>query len=105
MKQTAGSKQHQRSAVNLALLRVDFEKIGTKVRWVPPARMPVDIMTKSDVAREKRSVVGSSAFWPVGRAGKSKPGRSNVASQRELLGIWNVTHVYQIFIVGSCDTT
>ena len=48
MKQTAGSKQNQRSAINLALLRVDFEKIGTKVRWVPPTRMPVDIMTMSD---------------------------------------------------------
>ena len=95
MKQTAGSKQDRRTSVDLSLLRQSFGVSGTVIRWIPHPRMPVDIMTKSDVAKGNAAMTSllKSGRWRLldehdeveeRKAGKAKPGRSKSASLKEL---------------------
>ena len=95
LSQTAGSKQDRRTSVDLALLRPSFNGSGTTIRWIPHPRMPVDIMTKSDVAKGNAALseLLRSGKWrlldeeneiPERQSGKPKPGRSKGASRREL---------------------
>ncbi|CAK0874751.1 unnamed protein product, partial [Prorocentrum cordatum] len=50
-KLTAGSKSDRRAAIDLAVVRTSMEKIGSAIRWMPHPLMPVDCMTKSDLAK------------------------------------------------------
>ena len=50
-KATAGSRQDRRAAIDLAIIRQSMLKRGSKVRWVPHWRMPVDVLTKADISR------------------------------------------------------
>ena len=95
LKQTAGSKQDRRTAVDLALLLQSFQQAGTAVRWIPRPRMPADIMTKSDVSRgnealtellrhSRRRLLDDETDIGELRGGKPMPGRSTAASRREL---------------------
>ena len=65
------------------------------IRWIPRPRMPVDIMTKSDVARGNEALgeMLRTGRWRLlheateireRREGKAKPGRSRAASRKEL---------------------
>ena len=94
-KPSAGSKQDRRSAIDLALLRQQFGRSGSTVRWVPHPMMPVDMMTKSDVGKGnaaltmllkhgKWKLLEESDEMAARRAGKAKPGRSHQASLKVL---------------------
>eukprot|EP00959_Pyramimonas_sp_CCMP1952_P231529 4839438-Pyramimonas_sp.AAC.1 len=45
---SAGSRADRRNAVELAVIRDSLASVGSRVRWVPHARMPSDPLTKVD---------------------------------------------------------
>eukprot|EP00959_Pyramimonas_sp_CCMP1952_P175033 3657819-Pyramimonas_sp.AAC.1 len=45
---SAGSRADRRNAVELAVIRDSLASVGSRMRWVPHARMPSDPLTKSD---------------------------------------------------------
>jgi hypothetical protein len=51
LKSSAGSRQDQRNAMDVAVVRQSLQHARTQVRWVPCPRMLVDIMTKSAVSK------------------------------------------------------
>ena len=53
--------------MDLALPQQSFGRAGTKIRWVPRARLPADIMTKSDVSRKNAALSDllSSGRWKL----------------------------------------
>ena len=50
-KYTAGGKHDRRTAIELAICRDGMHQTGSVVRWATHSRMPVDCMTKADVAK------------------------------------------------------
>ena len=50
-KQCRASRQDRRTALELAVIVDAMQKSGTHIRWTPHQRMPVDVLTKSDITR------------------------------------------------------
>ena len=50
-KLTSGSKSDRRAAIDLAVIRGTMDRIGSAIRWIPHPFMPVDCLTKSDMAK------------------------------------------------------
>ena len=50
-KQCPASRQDRRTALELAVIVDAMQKTGSHIRWTPHPRMPVDVMTKSDITK------------------------------------------------------
>ena len=50
-KTAAGSTQDRRAAIDLSIIRESLQATGSVVRWMPHSLMPVDCLTKADVAK------------------------------------------------------
>ncbi|CAK0875266.1 unnamed protein product [Prorocentrum cordatum] len=50
-KLTSGTKSDRRAAIDLAVVRETMDRIGSAIRWVPHPHMPVDCLTKADLAK------------------------------------------------------
>eukprot|EP00959_Pyramimonas_sp_CCMP1952_P288485 6033010-Pyramimonas_sp.AAC.1 len=46
-----GSRSDRRAAIDLAVVRDIAQKVGSVIRWMPRPLLPVDCMTKSDLAK------------------------------------------------------
>ena len=53
---TAGSKTDRRTSIELAICRESLARIGSTIRWVPHPVMPVDPMTKADLAKSNAAL-------------------------------------------------
>ena len=95
IKNSAGSKQDKRTAIDLCIIRDSLRKAGCRVRWVPHWAMVSDGLTKADVAKSNAALeqmLRTGRFRllcekeeMVTRAGQArKPGRSKLASARML---------------------
>ena len=50
-KESSGSKQDRRTAVDIAIIRQSLIHPNSSIRWVPHPFMPVDSLTKADPAK------------------------------------------------------
>ncbi|CAK0831105.1 unnamed protein product, partial [Prorocentrum cordatum] len=48
---TGGSKNDRRVAIDLSVCRESLSRLGGTIRWMPRPFMPVDVMTKADVSK------------------------------------------------------
>ena len=59
IKETAGSKQDRRTAIELAIVREVLQGMSSKIKWVPHPLMPADTMTHADPAKSNDAFVSS----------------------------------------------